>query len=185
MTAALPVLPALNALRTESEFFTAVNTLFETAPPLAKELYSRRNSFATYEQLIDYAGKVIDELKADDQIEVINAHPRIGVKPSTAELSAFSYIEQGLAKEVKSSQEERHKLEQVYEELAKLNAEYEKKFGFKFVVFVNGRTKAEIVPVLRERLKNSRDQELKTGLEAMLLIARDRLKKVKPKSANL
>lgn len=57
---------------------------------------------------------------------------------------------------------------------------YEKKFGFKFVVFVNGRSKAQIVPVLRERLDNTAEEELATGLEAMILIAKDRLKKLRP-----
>jgi len=183
--AAAPSIPPLASLKTKEDFFKAVNTLFETAPPLAKVLFARKDTFAAYDDLINGAAKAIEELKDDERIEVINAHPRIGVKPSAAELSAFSYLEQGLASEAGRSEAERKKIEQVYDELAKLNAEYEQKFGFKFVVFVNGRTKAEIVPVLRERLKNSRETELKTGLEAMLLIARDRLKKLKVKNANL
>jgi 2-oxo-4-hydroxy-4-carboxy--5-ureidoimidazoline (OHCU) decarboxylase len=59
--------------------------------------------------------------------------------------------------------------------LARFNAEYERRFGFRFVVFVNGRTRAEILPVLQERLKRSREQELATGLEEFLAIARDRM----------
>ena len=34
-------------------------------------------------------------------------------------------------------------------ELDRLNAEYEQRFGFRFVVFVNRRSKAEILEVLR------------------------------------
>ena len=40
----------------------------------------------------------------------------------------------------------------VLAELAELNKTYEEKFGFRFVVFVNRRPRAEILPVLRERL---------------------------------
>jgi 2-oxo-4-hydroxy-4-carboxy--5-ureidoimidazoline (OHCU) decarboxylase len=40
----------------------------------------------------------------------------------------------------------------VYEELRSLNEQYEEKFGFKFVVFVAGRPKAAIIPILQERL---------------------------------
>ena len=59
-------------------------------------------------------------------------------------------------------------------ELAELNDEYERRFGFEFVVFVNGRTRAELLPVLRERLGRSREEELETGLRDLCAIARDR-----------
>ena len=47
-------------------------------------------------------------------------------------------------------------------ELAELNAAYEERFGFRFVVFVDRRPRAEIVPVLRERLERTRE-ELETA----------------------
>jgi 2-oxo-4-hydroxy-4-carboxy-5-ureidoimidazoline decarboxylase len=62
----------------------------------------------------------------------------------------------------------------VLDELARLNEEYERRFGFEFVVFVNGRTRAELVPVLRERLGRTRAGELETGLRELCAIARDR-----------
>ena len=60
------------------------------------------------------------------------------------------------------------------EELARLNEAYEKRFGFEFVVFVSGRTRAELVPVLRERLERERAEELETGLRELCAIARNR-----------
>jgi len=59
-------------------------------------------------------------------------------------------------------------------ELAYLNQVYEEKFGFRFVVFVAGRPKVEILEVLRERLERTREEELETGLEELVAIARDR-----------
>jgi 2-oxo-4-hydroxy-4-carboxy--5-ureidoimidazoline (OHCU) decarboxylase len=56
-------------------------------------------------------------------------------------------------------------------QLAQLNAEYEAKFGFRFVVFVNGRSRREIVPILRERLVRTREQELATGVDELVQIA--------------
>ena len=55
-----------------------------------------------------------------------------------------------------------------------LNAAYEERFGFRFVVFVNRRPRAEIVPVLRERLQRTRDEELATGCGELVAIAVDR-----------
>ena len=59
--------------------------------------------------------------------------------------------------------------------LGQLNDAYERRFGFRFVVFVAGRSRDEIVPVLKARLERSRADELATGLEEFLAIARDRL----------
>jgi 2-oxo-4-hydroxy-4-carboxy--5-ureidoimidazoline (OHCU) decarboxylase len=51
---------------------------------------------------------------------------------------------------------------------------YEEKFGFRFVVFVAGRPKREILNVLSERIGNTREEELETGLRELVAIARDR-----------
>jgi 2-oxo-4-hydroxy-4-carboxy--5-ureidoimidazoline (OHCU) decarboxylase len=45
-------------------------------------------------------------------------------------------------------------------------------------VFVAGRSKAEILPVFRERLRRGRDDELATGIDEFLSIARDRLTRI-------
>ena len=61
-----------------------------------------------------------------------------------------------------------------FEIFERLNREYEQRFGFPFVVFVNRRPKSEIVPVLRERLERAREMELDTALHELVAIARDR-----------
>ncbi|HXV57250.1 MAG TPA: 2-oxo-4-hydroxy-4-carboxy-5-ureidoimidazoline decarboxylase, partial [Gaiellaceae bacterium] len=62
----------------------------------------------------------------------------------------------------------------VLEELARLNAAYEERFGFRFVVFVNRRPRAELLPVLRARLERTRDEELEAGCAELVAIAEDR-----------
>ena len=57
------------------------------------------------------------------------------------------------------------------EELARLNEEYERRFGL-FVVFVDGRTRAGPARAARAA-RATRDEEL-TGLCALCAIARDR-----------
>jgi 2-oxo-4-hydroxy-4-carboxy-5-ureidoimidazoline decarboxylase len=59
-------------------------------------------------------------------------------------------------------------------ELDELNRAYEDKFGFRFVVFVAGRPKRELVPILCARLERTRDEELTTALEELVAIAEDR-----------
>ena len=62
----------------------------------------------------------------------------------------------------------------VLSDLAYLNQVYEEKFGFRFVAFVAGRPKREILEVLRERIGRTRAEELDTGCRELVAIARDR-----------
>ena len=59
-------------------------------------------------------------------------------------------------------------------ELAELNAAYEARHGFRFVVFVNRRPKGEILDVLKGRIDNPTDEELETALHELVAIAIDR-----------
>jgi len=106
------------------------------------------------------ADAVLAELTEADQLEALNAHPAIGAR---AGLSARSAAEQGADADPVT-----------LTELAYLNQVYEEKFGFRFVVFVNGRPKAEILEVLRGRLERTREEELETALRELVAIARDR-----------
>ena len=63
---------------------------------------------------------------------------------------------------------------EVLAELAELNAAYEARHGFRFVVFVNRRPKAEILEVLKGRIDNPTDEELETALHELVAIAIDR-----------
>jgi 2-oxo-4-hydroxy-4-carboxy--5-ureidoimidazoline (OHCU) decarboxylase len=171
--ASIPSIEQLNK-ETPENFVQAVNTLFETAPPLAKRLLDAR-PFSSYIQLIDYAEKVClgNDLTQEEKLEVMNAHPRIGA--SKVGLSANSLKEQGYNSHTGqvSAQDEA-----VNAELAKLNQQYEDQYGFKFVVFVNGRPRNQIIPIIKERMAaNDRDKELYVGITDMMLIAKDRLKK--------
>ena len=105
------------------------------------------------------ANDAIAELTDQEKREALNAHPAIGGRT----LSERSAAEQGAGGHPA-----------VLTELAYLNQVYEEKFGFRFVVFVNGRPKSEILRVLQERLERSPDQELETGLRELVAIARDR-----------
>jgi 2-oxo-4-hydroxy-4-carboxy--5-ureidoimidazoline (OHCU) decarboxylase len=114
---------------------------------------------AKREHPLDAAPEVVAELDEAEQLEALNAHPAIGA----GGLSARSAAEQGAGVEPA-----------VATELAYLNQVYEEKFGFRFVVFVNRRPKAEILWVLRARLERSREEELETALSELVAIARDR-----------
>ena len=120
------------------------------------ELFSGRTRFvellAHEQDPLIRADALIAELPYEDKVEALAAHPRIGER----------------------SPEQHGDDPQVLAELADLNRAYEEKFGFRFIVFVNRRSRAELVPVLRERLQHTRDEELDTALHELVAIARDR-----------
>ncbi|MFO7571327.1 MAG: 2-oxo-4-hydroxy-4-carboxy-5-ureidoimidazoline decarboxylase, partial [Gaiellaceae bacterium] len=106
------------------------------------------------------ADDVLADLSEEEKVEALSAHPAIGQR---AGVSVRSAAEQGSDSDPA-----------VLSELAHLNQVYEKKFGFRFVVFVNRRPKAEILEVLRERIGRTREEELDTGCRELVAIARDR-----------
>ena len=118
---------------------------------------------AQLEDPLGQARKVLADAPEDEQIEALATHPRIGQRVNISEQAA---LEQG-------SDEDPVLLAA----LAKLNKTYEQKYGFRFVVFVDGRPRAEILSVLRQRLQHSRDEELAAGLDDLVAIALDRWRK--------
>jgi 2-oxo-4-hydroxy-4-carboxy--5-ureidoimidazoline (OHCU) decarboxylase len=133
-----------------------------TAEQLA-ELFEGQTRFvdqlAALDDPLGNARAVARALTDADKKEVLDAHPAIGAKAT----SARSQAEQGTDDDP-----------EILAELAELNRAYEEKFGFRFVVFVNRRPRREIVPILRERLERNREQELETGVDELVQIAVDR-----------
>jgi 2-oxo-4-hydroxy-4-carboxy--5-ureidoimidazoline (OHCU) decarboxylase len=120
------------------------------------ELFSGRTAFverlAEIEDPLGRAREVARTLSAQQKREALAAHPRIGDRAS-----------------------EQHGDEPVVlAELWALNCAYEEKFGFRFIVFVNRRSRRELIPVLRERLRQTPEDELETAFDELVAIAKDR-----------
>jgi 2-oxo-4-hydroxy-4-carboxy-5-ureidoimidazoline decarboxylase len=128
------------------------------------DLFEGRTRFverlATEPDPLERARTLVHELPREEKVEVLAAHPAIG-QPSG--LSARSAAEQGTDDEP-----------EVLAELSRLNAAYEARHGFRFVVFVNRRPRRVILEVLRERIGRPTDEELATGLSELVEIAVDR-----------
>ena len=137
---------------------TSIEEALEGSTPLARKV-AAGGPYKSAAELVERMRAVIPALTEEEKIATLNAHPRIGEDPGR--LSARSLKEQG---------------SEVLPELELLNAEYERRFGFRFVVFVAGRPKSEIVEVLKKRLQRSRDEEMAEGLRAIVAIAEDRLR---------
>jgi 2-oxo-4-hydroxy-4-carboxy--5-ureidoimidazoline (OHCU) decarboxylase len=137
---------------------TTIEEALEGSTPLAEKVRAG-GPYHTTAEVIARMRAVVPTLTEAEKVATLNAHPRIGADPR--QLSQRSLQEQGATS---------------VPELDRLNAEYERRFGFRFVVFVNRRPKGQIVDVLQERLHRSREEEMEEGLRAIVAIAEDRLR---------
>ena len=121
------------------------------------------------------------------QLELVDAHPRLGAPPSS--VSAMSFREQGYDRQAtaKLADEAARERDRVAAELDRLNHEYEARFGFRYCVFVAGRSRADLLPDMVAALEGERVKELHRALDAVVDIAADRHRKAsseKPRIPN-
>jgi len=107
-----------------------------------------------------------------DRDEAFRSHPRIGetrtAQPSHARSAAWSALEQQKAALTG---------EDVKIALAEGNQEYERRFNRIFIVCASGKTAPEILEILRRRLQNDPEVELREAVEQQRQIMHLRIKR--------
>jgi allantoicase len=129
-----------------------------------------QSQFAGAEQLIKAAENAFTHLKNEDWLEAFRHHPRLGESetkaPSSTTAQKWSAREQSGISGAKSD---------IVAELTVANREYEARFGYIFIVCASGKSGDEIIRLLRARLTNSPDAEIKIAAEEQRKITRLRL----------
>ena len=129
--------------------------------------------FTSVDDLLTKANQIWWSLSTEDWLEAFQAHPKIGEQKAAATQSeqsrAWSAQEQsGIAEaaaEIKRS-------------LAAGNLEYEQRFGFIYIVCATGKTSTEMLAILRDRLTNDTETELRVAAAEQAKITRLRLEKL-------
>ena len=138
----------------------------------AREVASRR-PFRHAEDLLNVADEVWLSLDAADWLEAFSHHPKIGERRAaegqTAGERAWSAEEQSGMTAADAA---------ARDELARLNREYERRFGYIYIVCAAAKSSAELLSLLRERLCNDSTTEIKVAAEEQRLITRLRLGKL-------
>ena len=173
MTGTFVPLPALDGLD-EPACADALAPLFEGAPRFLARLAAAR-PFGDAETLFARARELAHAIPEDEQIELIDAHPRLGAPPGS--VSALSFREQGYDTDAADAAAEAER-RRVQAELDRLNATYEARFGFRYCVFVAGRPRAALLPGMEAALEADRDEERRRALDAVVDIAADRYAKL-------
>jgi OHCU decarboxylase len=134
---------------------------------------SEARPFIDADALFQTADSVWWSLGEEEWLEAFRAHPKIGEQKAAAVQSeqarSWSAEEQagiaGAAAETKAA-------------LADGNREYEERFGFIFIVCATGKSSAEMLAILNERLPNNPENELRIAAEEQRKITQLRLAKL-------
>ena len=169
------MIPPLVELDSQSarDFAAGVAPLFEGAPGFLARLAAAR-PHRSWPALFDRARAIAHAMPEAEQVELVDAHPRLGAPPGT--MSALSYREQGYERAAAANlaADSARERDRVAAALDRLNAAYEARFGFRYCVFVAGRSRSELLPGFEAALARERDSELHRALDAVIDIAIDR-----------
>lgn len=129
--------------------------------------------FESADKLFAKADKIWWSLSQEDWLEAFRAHPKIGEKKAAA---AQSTQAQKWSAEEQSGTE--NALADTMAALAAGNRDYERRFGFIFILCATGKTSEEMLTVLNSRLQNDSEPELRIAAEEQRKITRLRLEKL-------
>jgi OHCU decarboxylase len=159
-------LAQLNALA-PLEFATALDGIFEHTAWVAQRSAAMR-PFGSRLQLLDAMRAAVEQASAAEQLALIRAHPKLGVRAGANPLTPASAREQRRAGLGACTAAEAADLQQ-------LNAHYLERFGIPFILAVRGHDPVSIIANLRQRLDNDSELEQRTALRQIGAIAAYRL----------
>ncbi|MBC7501311.1 MAG: allantoate amidohydrolase [Herminiimonas sp.] len=157
----------------ETALVDALRGIYEHSPWIAQRAAALR-PFANLTALKLTLQAIVTASTADQQLGLIRAHPELAGKAAIAgELTVESRGEQARAGLNNCSAEE-------FAVLRRLNADYNARFGFPFILAVKGPdgqgfTRQAITGIFARRLKNQRDDERAENLRQISRIAEIRL----------
>lgn len=129
--------------------------------------------FENLARLNETAERIWSSLEPQDWLEAFRSHPKIGEQKAVADPSdqakRWSQAEQAAVNDADS---------ETLRQLAELNQQYEQKFGHIFIVCATGKTSEEMLAILRDRLGNDPNEELRNAAAEQAKITQLRLKKL-------
>ncbi|MGI8547969.1 MAG: 2-oxo-4-hydroxy-4-carboxy-5-ureidoimidazoline decarboxylase [Gemmatimonadaceae bacterium] len=132
-----------------------------------------RRPFESRRAILSEADGAYASLAPSDWLEAFSHHPRIGER-----MSAVAQGERGSTWSVGEQAGIDRARDDVRDELAAANREYEQRFGYIYIVCATGKTADEMVSLARARLLNEPETELRVAAEEQRKIMHLRLEKL-------
>lgn len=161
-------LPELNALPRDA-FVSALSGVFEHSDWVIERAAAAR-PFSSLESLLAQCRSVLEAASDNEQLALIRAHPALRARSVQARaLTAASRSEQRRAGLESCTPEEAARLDA-------LNAAYQSRFGFPFILAVRGHDPPSIIARCEQRMAHSVAEERAIALEQIARIAEFRLR---------
>ena len=151
----------------QGKFISLFGVIFEKTQWIAEKLFELK-PFNNKDDLINKMIKIYESSSKDEILNILRSHPKLAVEKK---LTEHSNQEQSRANLKNCTQEE-------FDEFTKLNSEYEKKFGFPFIMAVKGKDKIEILNNFRQRINNNIEFEFEESKKQVKKIALFRLEEL-------
>src|ERR1700751_2685370 len=161
---------------TRWNFLPASAAVDEILPCCGSRLWAERMAarrpMSQEESVLAASDEIWRSLKESDWLGAFRSHPRIGESqsPNAAQPLWGTWSEQEQRKVAQAD-------DSVKSALADGNREYERRFDRIFVVCATGKSPAEILRILRQRLQNDEHTELQEAAEQQRQITKIRLRK--------
>jgi len=168
----MTTIQSLNAC-SDADFVDALRGIYEHSPWIAARAAQAR-PFASLASLKLALQSTVDAASIDEQLALLRAHPELAGKAAIAgALTAESTDEQASSGLDRCTAHE-------YAQLHALNADYNGRFGFPFILAVKGPTgrgltRQAIIATFERRIGNTRGDELREALRQVHRIAEIRL----------
>lgn len=165
-----PGLDRLNSLpanEAESEFGKCCGSTNWARRMVAERPFTNSN------ELVTLADRIWWSLEPDDWLEAFASHPKIG--ENMAARACLAEAQSWAAQEQAGGQ---NATAETGRSLAELNLEYEDKFGYIYIVCATGKSSEEMLAILRERLPNDAETELRIAAREQARITKLRLGKL-------
>jgi 2-oxo-4-hydroxy-4-carboxy-5-ureidoimidazoline decarboxylase len=137
------------------------------------ELMVSSRPFSNFEELNTVSDQHFAKLEESDWLQAFDGHPKIGDVSSLKEKYKST---KKLASGEQSGMSEAD--EKVIEEMASLNQRYLEQNGFIFIVCASGKSASEMLSIIKSRIDNNRETELKIASEEQIKITKIRLEKL-------
>lgn len=157
----------INALE-PAEFIDRFGSIYEHSPWVAEAVASER-PFSDTAQLISKMDAIVTAAPEVEKLTLLRAHPELAGKAAIdGTLTDASQEEQASAGLDRMLPDE-------FNALTRMNAAYNERFGFPFIICVKLTNKPGILQALSTRLDNTREAEIQTALGEVAKIAQLRL----------
>ena len=146
-------------------FIQRYGAIYEDSPWVAEAVWPGAGALRSAPALANAMAAVVDSASREQKLALIRAHPQLAGRARMADASVREQSGAGL--DQCSPQE--------FADFQRLNAAYNDRFGFPFIVAVKGMSRRDILQAFEARLANDPDVEFAEALRQIHRIAAFRL----------